>query len=143
MLKALAVVAAGVLAGALFVVLRPEGDDDGSGARQTTTAEGASPNATTAGSPPAAPQLTRINIEVRDGEPAGGVARLSVDRDRPIDLVVSADVADEVHVHRYDISRDVAPGQPAHIRFEATIPGRIEVELEERHMPLLELTVNP
>ena len=72
-----------------------------------------------------------------------GIERASVDEGEQVVLVVRSDVADEVHVHGYDISRDVAAGGTARIRFRATIPGRFEVELEERGVQIAELTVNP
>ena len=144
MLKAAAILVAGVLAGALFVVLRPDGAGDAS--PPTTTAEQATQvttgeEATTA--PVAAPQVTRINIELRDGRPTGGVARVDVERGRTIELVVRSDVADHVHVHGHDLFADVAPGEPARFRFRATIPGRIEVELEDTRTLLAELSVRP
>ena len=58
-------------------------------------------------------------------------------------LVVTSDVADEVHLHGYDISRDVAAGGTARIAFRATIPGRFEVELEDRGVQIADMTVEP
>jgi hypothetical protein len=57
--------------------------------------------------------------------------------------VVTSDVADHVHVHGHALFADVAPGQPVRFRFRATIPGRIEVELEDTHTLLAELSVRP
>jgi hypothetical protein len=54
---------------------------------------------------------------------------------------VDADVADEVHVHGYDLVADVAPGSPAELTFLADIPGVFEVELESSHVELLRLEV--
>jgi hypothetical protein len=56
--------------------------------------------------------------------------------------VVRADVEDEVHLHGYDLSADVAPGQAARITFTADVAGEFEVELEELGIPLAELTVS-
>ncbi len=147
MLKAALILVAGLLAGALFVVLRPDGDD---GARlrtmgTTATATAATTGAQTPGEQTtgAAPKLTRINIEVRNGRPVGGVARVEVERGRRVELVVASDVADHVHVHGHDLVADVGPGQPARFRFRATIPGRIEIELEDTHTLLAELAVRP
>jgi hypothetical protein len=52
-------------------------------------------------------------------------------------------VSDHVHLHGYDIVRDVAPGRPAVIRFRATTAGRFEVELEDRGLQIAELEVRP
>ena len=66
-----------------------------------------------------------------------------MDKGDRVVFVVTSDVADEVHVHGYDLSRDVGAGRPARIAFRATIPGRFEVELEDRRVPIAELTVTP
>ena len=50
-------------------------------------------------------------------------------------ITVTSDVADEVHVHGYDLMADVAPGAPATIRFTADAPGRFEIELEDTRRP--------
>ena len=58
-------------------------------------------------------------------------------------VTVTSDVADEVHLHGYDLSADVAPGAPATIRFEANAPGRFEIELENTGVQIAELEVRP
>jgi heme/copper-type cytochrome/quinol oxidase subunit 2 len=55
--------------------------------------------------------------------------------------VTSDGVEDEVHVHGYDLSQDVAPGAPASITFKADIAGRFEIELEAAGTPIGELEV--
>lgn len=84
---------------------------------------------------------TTITIRVVGGQPQGGIARPSVDKNDRVVLVVRSDTADEVHLHGYDISRDVPAGGTAQISFVAKIPGRFEVELEESGVQLAELTV--
>lgn len=88
-------------------------------------------------------QPTVVRVRVRGGVPVGGIVRATVGKGDQVVLIVTSNVADEVHIHGYDLSRDVAPGQPARIVFRATIPGRFEVELEERQVPIAELTVEP
>jgi hypothetical protein len=56
---------------------------------------------------------------------------------------VRADVSDHVHLHGYDVFRDVSPGGPARLRFRATIPGRFEVELEDRKLQIAQIEVRP
>jgi hypothetical protein len=58
-------------------------------------------------------------------------------------LVVTSDVADEIHLHGYDKSRDVAAGGTIRLPFRATIPGRFEAELESRGVQIAEITVQP
>jgi hypothetical protein len=58
-------------------------------------------------------------------------------------IVVGSDVADEVHLHGYDKMIDVAPGKPARLAFVASIPGRFEVELEDRGLQVADIEVRP
>jgi len=82
-------------------------------------------------------------ILFRDGEVVGGIKRPSVKQGDRVVFVVRSDVSDEVHLHGYDLAVDVAPGEPARIRFTADLVGRFEIELEGRHLPLAELEVEP
>ncbi|WP_193345672.1 hypothetical protein [Blastococcus saxobsidens] len=56
--------------------------------------------------------------------------------------MVTSDVADEVHLHGYDVSAPVAPGEPATLTFDATIPGVFELELHEVGEELLSVQVS-
>jgi hypothetical protein len=87
-------------------------------------------------------QIERAEIIVSDGE-VSGPERIQLEQGQQLMLVVESDVADEVHVHGYDLLRSVAPGQPARIDFRAETTGRFEVELHEQELPLTELVVSP
>jgi hypothetical protein len=86
---------------------------------------------------------TAIRIVVRGGRVVGGLRRARLERGERAVLVVRADVSDHVHLHGYDVMRDVSPGRPARLRFRATIPGRFEVELEDRRLQIAQLEVRP
>lgn len=101
----------------------------GTGTETTTTAEEEKP--------------VVVRVVVAGGVPRGGIVRETVHQGDSVVLVVESDVADEVHVHGYDVSRDVAPGRTARIAFVANLPGRFEVELEERGVQIADLTVSP
>jgi heme/copper-type cytochrome/quinol oxidase subunit 2 len=60
-----------------------------------------------------------------------------------VEITVLTDVADEIHIHGYDIRYDAQPGIPVEISFEADAPGIFEVELESNHLPLFEIQVSP
>ncbi len=111
--------------------------------RATTEPAEAATGIQTPPQPPPASLRTpvRVAVAVRDGAAVDGVRRVSVDRGRDVVLVVRADVRDHVHLHGYDLLTDVAPGSPGRIRFQADLPGRFEVELEERRLLIAELTV--
>jgi hypothetical protein len=82
-------------------------------------------------------------IVIRGGEPVGGARELEYDAGQQVRFRVSSDVADEIHVHGYDLSEDVAAGGTVDFSFQADIEGIFEVELEERGELIAELTVNP
>jgi hypothetical protein len=141
----LALAAAGVaVAVVLFFVLRPEGESAApTSSTPTETAPTETSGETTPGTTtlePGGPGPIRITFE--GGEVTGPRRPAFTVGDRVI-LVVRADVVDHVHVHGYDLMEDVAPGSPARFSFRADAPGRFEVELEDRHLPLTELVVNP
>ena len=92
---------------------------------------------------PPAPAAERIEIVVEGGRPQGGIARPKVSQGDRVVLVVRSDVADEVHLHGYDLSADVPAGGTARISFVADVPGRFEVELEDTGVQLADLTVEP
>jgi hypothetical protein len=132
---------------ALFLVVGCGGNGEEASPTQspratTEPAEAATGIQTPPQPPPASPPApVRVAVTVRDGAAVGGVRRVSVDRGRDVVLVVRADLRDHVHLHGYDLLTDVAPGSPGRIRFEADVPGRFEVELEERRLHIAELTV--
>jgi hypothetical protein len=110
------------------------GDSNGStgggtvGTEATAKAEGAESGAT---------------IAVKNGEPVGGVQRLEYSAGDQIRFTVDSDVADEVHVHGYDLMKDVPAGGSVSFSFPAEIEGIFEVELEGRKEQIAEIRVNP
>jgi hypothetical protein len=120
-------------------------DDDAAGTTVTTTTVPTTtePPTTTTTPPPPPPKPTEVRVRVVGGAPRGGIVRKTVDQGDRVVVVVTSDVADHVHVHGYDLFGDVAPGKRVRIAFRARIPGRFLVELEDRHAPLAELTVEP
>jgi hypothetical protein len=84
--------------------------------------------------------IVDIDVGVVEGQ-SDGEDRYEVDGGSVVRITVVADVADEVHVHGYDIFGDVAPEAAAVIEFTADIPGIFEVELEGSRMVLFELVV--
>jgi len=130
----------------LFFALRDDGNEQGALATTVATTtivdeppeiEEPPPTTTTAG------VGREIRIDVVNGQPSSGIVRKAIDRGDSIEVVVRSDVADHIHVHGYDLTADVAPGRPARIAFEATIPGRFEVELEDRGVQIADLEVRP
>ncbi|HEX5375868.1 MAG TPA: hypothetical protein VFW48_06895 [Solirubrobacterales bacterium] len=135
-------VAAGIAAVAvavlLLVVLKDDGGDREAASTPTAITDSA-PGTTT--SPPAKAEIPTIVVE--GGKPVGGVKDLSFEEGDRIRFEVESDVSDEIHVHGYDLMKDVEAGGSVTFDFPATIEGVFEAELEELEQPIAELTVNP
>jgi hypothetical protein len=133
---------AAILVG-LFFVLRPGDDEDDEAAPlpPPTTNATTTTRRTTTTAKPAGP--TTVRIVFRRGRVVGGLRRARLERGELAVLVVRADVSDHVHLHGYDVIRDVSPGRPVRLRFRASIPGRFDVELEDRHLQIAQLEVRP
>ena len=82
-----------------------------------------------------------IRVLVKGGKPVGGIQRATVKKGQKVAIVVHSDVADEVHVHGYDLHKDVDAGGTVRIVFPATIAGVFEAELEDRKLQIVEFTV--
>ena len=130
----IAAVAAVVVA---FVILRPGSKSERNPA--ATTNSTVSPVTTSAPKPrPPVP-----TVRVRGGKPVGGVRKIEVDEGDRIRFRVTADQAELVHLHGYDIEKEVGPGNPASFNVKATITGRFEAELENSAVQVAEVTVQP
>ena len=69
-------------------------------------------------------------IVIRNGQPVGGIAKLTYKHGSTVKLTVTTDGAEaDVHIHGYDIEKATAPGAPAKFSFVAKDTGRFEVEL--------------
>jgi hypothetical protein len=132
--RVVAGIAVVVVAVVLFIVLKD--DDSGKSASERTDAN-ANATAQSGSTPPIS------TIVIKHGKPVGGVAELTYNEGEQVRFKVESDVSDEVHMHGYDIGKDVEAGGSVSFDFPATIEGVFEAELEDRKEQILELTVNP
>jgi heme/copper-type cytochrome/quinol oxidase subunit 2 len=107
------------------------------------TEQATSPEQTTGAGPSSALRGTGqvIALTVTEGTVSGATGRVPVPLGSTVRVQVTADIADEVHVHGYNLMTDTVPGQPVTIEFTADIPGVFEVELEQSKLPLTRLQV--
>jgi len=92
--------------------------------------------------PPSSPARRVIEVRVADGKVTGVESRVPAQRGERLELRVTSDVAEQVHVHGYDLIADVAAGATVSVDVDATIPGGFEVELEKSHKTLFQLRVS-
>jgi heme/copper-type cytochrome/quinol oxidase subunit 2 len=140
----LLVAAAVVVVVAIVVAVASGGGDD------TTTTQGQSgatgTETTSTGS--SEPKPAAFKIDIKGGKPAGGVQDFKVKKGDNVTIVVSSDAHDVIHLHGYDLEKDVEPGKPATFKFTADIEGIFEIEShvaeDAGREPLMgKLTVEP
>jgi hypothetical protein len=90
---------------------------------------------------PAEPAIPTVRVV--DAKPQGGVKKLEFDKGDQIRFKVVSDTADEIHVHGYDLMKDVGQGGSVSFSFKGSIDGRFVVELEDHGEQIAELDVAP
>ena len=128
------------------VLLSASGGDDeepvGTSAQETATptaTETAAPDATATETPEPTPTPKPQPPLVTRGE----VTNLRFEQGETVRFRVRSDVADHVHVHGYDLMKDVEPGKTVTFSFPAEITGIFEIELEDRGQEIAQLRVDP
>lgn len=82
-------------------------------------------------------------VTVVGGKPQGGIKTITYKKGQTVDLTVTSDTADEIHIHGYDLHKDVAKGGSAHFTFPAKIDGKFVIELEHAGQQVASLQVEP
>jgi FtsP/CotA-like multicopper oxidase with cupredoxin domain len=129
-----------------FVVLSPGGDDENANSGATTaTTPVARAGQSTASAPPAADHEPAFQtIRIAGGKPAGGIKKISLKQGDTARIRVSSrDTSDEIHLHGYDLKRDLKAGGSVQFQFKADAEGIFEIELEGAGVQIGELTVEP
>jgi hypothetical protein len=133
-----------VIAIVAVVIITSSGNDE----QEATTASGtATPTATATPADDATAEPTETPTpkpepEVPLVEP-GKVAKLRFKEGDTVRFRVRSDVADHVHVHGYDLMKDVEPGRTITFSFPASITGIFEIELEDAGVQIAQLRVDP
>jgi heme/copper-type cytochrome/quinol oxidase subunit 2 len=115
-------------------------EEANTGAQATATpTDTAAPDATPTETPEPTPTPKPQPPLVTRGE----VTKLRFEQGEQVRFRVRSDVADHVHVHGYDLMKDVEPGKTITFSFPAEITGIFEIELEDRGEEIAQLRVDP
>jgi len=135
-----------VIAIVAVIVIAGSGDDDSDDTP-------ANANATATATPTqdqteASPQETETPTPTPTAEPlpllkGGKVTRLEFKEGDTVKFGVVSDAPEELHIHGYDVAKDLEPGKPITVSFKATIEGIFEIEYEHAGEPIGELRVEP
>ncbi len=131
-----------------FIVLSPGDNKDKTASTTSTATTTPAATATTGdGAPqaePAPPTPTFTTVTVRGGKPVGGIKKIEISKgDRARIEITSPDTTDEIHLHGYDLKRDLKAGGSVRFSFVAKSDGIYEIELEGAGVQIAELVVNP
>jgi hypothetical protein len=74
---------------------------------------------------------------------AGKVRKLTFDEGDTVRFRVRSDTEDEIHIHGYDITKEVEPDKTAMVSFKASITGIFEIEFHGSGTQIAELRVEP
>lgn len=125
-----------------FVLIRPTDDSDDqpdkAAKTETTTTQGKTQTAEAKPKPPEVP-----TVEVRNGKPVGGKKTLSFVSGQNARIDVTSNKPSEVHLHGYDVEKEVQPGKTTTIRFRADIEGAFELEDHDTDVLLATVEVKP
>jgi heme/copper-type cytochrome/quinol oxidase subunit 2 len=129
-----------VIAVVAVIVLADSSEDSGpppanSAATATPTQDqAASPQDTPTPTPTAEPPPLLTGAKV---------TKLRFTEDETVRFRVRSDVPEEVHIHGYDIAKDLEANKTTTVSFKATITGIFEIEFEHAKHQIAELRVDP
>jgi uncharacterized protein YdeI (BOF family) len=132
--RVLVAVVAIAVASVFFVVLKNDDNGNSTDNGKEAKTDGSAGGNTTAKVP---------TIVIEDGKPVGGIRELAYEKGDRVRFRVTSDTSEEIHVHGYDLAKDVEAGGTVSFDFPATIEGIFEAELEARGVQIAELRVNP
>lgn len=121
------------------------GSGDGASASRTPTAVASSPTpaatSTPTPTPSSSPEVVVIAVAVAGRKVTPAPGRVPVPLGRQVELRVTSDIADEIHVHGYELEEQVKAGGTTFFYFTADQAGLFEVETHEHSLVLLQLLV--
>ena len=82
-------------------------------------------------------------IKVEDGVKTEGLDTISVTVGETVQFEIEVDIADEVHVHGYDLSFETIPDEEVLVEFVADATGIFEVEIEGLGLHIVDIEVTP
>lgn len=142
-----------VLLAAVLALTACGSDEPTASPSPTLSSAGASPSASASAAPSAAPSTEPepvvtpddaqvVSITVAGSEITGDTGRVEVEAGTTVRLTVTSDTADEIHVHGFDLTAALSPGQATQLEFVADRPGIFEVELHDARKVLTRLQIS-
>jgi FtsP/CotA-like multicopper oxidase with cupredoxin domain len=142
---------AALIAVVAIFVLADSSEDDDTPPEGEQSAATATPTATpTATDGEATPTPTPTETPTPEPTPpppplltSGGVTELEVDEGDTVRFRVRSSTDEEIHVHGYDITREIPAGRTVNVSFPAELTGIWEIEFHNSGTQIAELRVEP
>jgi hypothetical protein len=141
----LSFLAVAVVIAIVAIVVLADSSEDPSGTPSAATATPAATNPPEDGAT-VTPDATETPTPTPEPPPlltGGKVTKLEAKQGDTVRFRVRSPVAEEVHVHTYDIMKDLEPNKTVTVSLEATITGIFEIEFENAGEQIAELRVDP
>ena len=141
-LIAVAVVIAAV---GIFLIQSGGDDEDDSESAGTATQQTQPQDPTgTVKAPTPKPEPEFQKIVIANGKVRGGEQEIELKKGDTARIEITSDAPDEIHVHGYDLTKQVAPSKPARFKFKADAEGIFEIEAHDLgHVIVGTLVVEP
>jgi hypothetical protein len=130
----------------LAIVVLSGGSDDNSNDEKPAAQATATATATATAGETATPEATETATPTVDPGPVltgAKVVKIEVNKGDTVRFRILSPKDDEVHVHGYDLKKDVKANQMASMSFKATIDGIFDIEFENEGQQIASLRVNP
>jgi hypothetical protein len=135
--------AAIVLIVALVVLIPRGGDPEPERAAAPTATAAPTTTASQDDSQPSAEPTPEPTADPGPILTAGNVTRIEVSEADQVRFRARSDEPEELHVHGYDLTKELEAGKTETISFKATIEGIFEIEFEHSKTQVAELRVEP
>jgi hypothetical protein len=137
-----------VVLGGLFLFFKPQSPSPSANVQTDRTEpsvaaapSGAPPTPQAAASAPASPKV--FDLVIRRGRVVSGPPVIQVQQGDDLVIHFTPDVADELHLHGYDLHAKMRPNETTTLQFSATRTGRFGYELHRAKTELGALEVYP
>lgn len=84
-----------------------------------------------------------FTIEIQTGKPVEGAKTFQVKQGDTVTFNVSSDTEGELHLHGYDLTKEMAPGKTVSVSLTANATGRFPFEIEDTAVEIGFLEVLP
>jgi plastocyanin len=129
-----------VVAVVAIIIIGSGGDDNNDSTTAAQTTPASTQESSTATTPPKPPIQV---ITIKNGKAVGGVQTVSVKKGDRARFKVVSDADHEIHLHGFDIAKDVKAGGSVTYNVKTDAPGIYEFEIEDTKTKIGQVKVEP